>query len=86
MRGVDYENRVKFETDRLGLDVAHARQQQRCQNLPIRKAVTDFCGDFFQQPFARCVFEEPHQRLDLWQETHHTCGKRRFRSGDSRQE
>ena len=69
VRGVDHQDRVKLEPDRTWLDVAHAGQQQRRQQITVTQAAFQFRTDFLEQPFARCVFQETHQRLDLGVET-----------------
>ena len=63
---VDDQHGVELEADRRPrLDVLHAGQQQRGQQLAIAQALVNPAGDFFEQPVARRLFDQPHERLDL---------------------
>ncbi len=71
MRRVDHQHRVEFEPD-VGprLDVAHAGQQERRQDLPIAQARLDPPGDFLQQSLAGGVLQEADHGLDIGLEPH----------------
>ena len=60
------------------LDVLHAGQQQRGQQLAIAQSLVNPIGNFFQQPVARRFFDEPHQRLDLRLQPHDVRRELRF--------
>ncbi len=58
---------MKLEPDgRPRLDVSHAGQQQRGQQLAVARALVNPIGDLFQQLLAGRIFQQPHQRFDLW--------------------
>ncbi len=65
---VDDEHRVELEADGARLDVPHAGEQQRGQDLAIAQPAPDAGGDLFEHPLAGRVLDEPYQRLDLRRE------------------
>ncbi len=57
---------MEFEANRRSrLNVAHARQEQRRQQLPVRQSVLDFDRRLLDDAFSRRLFEELHQRFDV---------------------
>src|SRR5437899_2633926 len=65
MSGIDNEDSVKLEADRARLDISYAGEQQRRKNLAIAQPPMDSRSDFFQQFFARRLFEEADQGFNL---------------------
>ena len=66
VRGVDDENGVKFEADRAGLDVAHAGEEERGEDLRIGGAlVLDAVRDLLEDTFTRGIFEEADEGFDF---------------------
>src|SRR4029450_6581294 len=65
MRGVYHEHRVKLKPDRPRLDIAHPREQQCREHLPIRGATLDPCGYFVEHAFLWRILEQFNQRFDL---------------------
>jgi hypothetical protein len=65
MRGVDDEDGVKFETDRVGLDVPNAGQHQGGQDFAIGKPATNAGRDFFEQFVPWSLLEKANERFDI---------------------
>jgi hypothetical protein len=68
MGGVHHEDGMKFETDGPRLDVAHAGEKQRGEDIPVRDAAFYARSDLFEDPTARRSFEQPDERLQLGSE------------------
>jgi hypothetical protein len=85
MRGINDEDGVKFETDWTRLDVADAGQKERREYFLVGRAAVDALGDFFEDAFARGVFEQAHERLDVGMKTNDVFGNSCFGGGDGRQ-
>jgi hypothetical protein len=86
VRRVDDQHRMELETDRgPRLHVAHACQQERGQNFCVGRAAVNPGGHLFQQPIARRLFQQPHQRFDLRPQLHDPRVGRRFGGRDGPQ-
>ena len=72
MRRVDHQNRMELVAN-IGprLDVAHARQQQRGEDLAIAQTLLDPAGDQLDEPVPRGFLQQPDQGLDLGLEPDH---------------
>ena len=63
--GVHHEHRVELEPHRwTRLDVADSREEKRGETLAVGEALSNAGGDLFEEPRARRVLEQAHQRLD----------------------
>jgi hypothetical protein len=63
--GVHHEHRVELEPHRwTRLDVPDSRKEKRRETLAVCEAFPNAGRDLFQEPRARRVLEQAHQRLD----------------------
>src|SRR5262249_42452647 len=82
--GVDHQDRMKLETDRTRLNVAHSSQEQGAQHLPICRASPNPGGKFLEHPFAGRLFEQPDQGFDFGKEADLASAKLGLLSGKRR--
>ena len=61
MRGVHHQHGVELEAHRARLDVAHAREHERGEQLTVTQPAPDARGDFFDELVARRVFQQAYQ-------------------------
>jgi hypothetical protein len=65
VRRVDDEHGVELEANRPRLDIADPGQQQCGNRLAVAEAPTNAMAQLLENPFARRVFEQSHERFDL---------------------
>ena len=82
MCGIDDQHRVKLESDRTRLNVAHAGQQQGREQIAVAQAAFDSGGGFLQQTFARGVLQKTHERFNVRIESNDVRFQSGFRGGN----
>jgi hypothetical protein len=66
MSRVDHQHGVEFEADfGAGLDVLHARDEEAREQFAIAEASLNAGRDFFEEPVAGRLLDEPHDGGDL---------------------
>jgi hypothetical protein len=85
MRGVHHEHRMELEPDRTRLNRAHARQQQRREHFAVAHAAANAHPDLFEQPLARRLFQQTHERFAIGMQSDDARIERRLVVTDCRQ-
>jgi hypothetical protein len=70
MHGLNDQHGMKLESHRrTRLHVSNASQEQRSQEILVRKALAYACPHFFEQPVTRGILKQADQRLDSGSKT-----------------